>query len=55
MKTNSYTEAQILAILRKGGLARKMWRAPTEEPGGFLWETGSDRRRSFGVRLCGRR
>ncbi|WP_233490669.1 hypothetical protein, partial [Paracoccus sediminilitoris] len=24
----------------EGGLARKMWRAPTEEPGGVLWETG---------------
>ncbi len=35
------------------GLARKMWRAPTEEPGGVLWETGIDRRRSFGVRRCG--
>ncbi len=35
------------------GLARKMWRAPTEEPGGVLWETGTDRRRSFGVKRCG--
>jgi type III restriction enzyme len=35
------------------GLARKKWRAPTEEPGGVLWETGTDRRRSFGVKLCG--
>jgi len=35
------------------GLARKMWRAPTEEPGGVLWETGTDRRQSFGVKLCG--
>jgi ParB family transcriptional regulator, chromosome partitioning protein len=32
------------------GLARKKWRAPTEEPGGVLWETGTDRRRSFGVK-----
>lgn len=23
------------------GLSRKMWRAPTEEPGGVLWETGT--------------
>jgi hypothetical protein len=29
------------------------WRAPTEEPGGVLWETGTDRRQSFGVKLCG--
>ena len=35
------------------GLARKMWRAPTEEPGGVLWETQTDRRRSFGVKRCG--
>ena len=35
------------------GLARKMWRAPTEEPGGVLWETGIDRRRSFGVKRFG--
>ncbi|MCZ8110892.1 MAG: hypothetical protein O9321_08425 [Rubrivivax sp.] len=35
------------------GLARKMWRAPTEEPRGVLWETGTDRRRSFGVKRCG--
>ena len=35
------------------GLARKMWRAPTDEPGGVLWETGTDRRRSFGVKRCG--
>ena len=35
------------------GLARKKWRAPTEEPGGVLWETGTDRRRSFGVKRCG--
>mgnify|MGYP006199483949 CR=1 FL=1 len=45
-------------LLRRGqpihfGLARKMWRAPTEEPGGVLWETGTDRRRSFGVKRCG--
>ena len=37
----------------KTGLARKMWRAPTEEPGGVLWETQTDRRRSFGVKRCG--
>ena len=37
----------------RNGLARKMWRAPTEEPGGVLWETGTDRRRSFGVKRCG--
>ena len=35
------------------GLARKKWRAPTEEPGGVLWETGTDRRRSFGVKRHG--
>jgi (2R)-3-sulfolactate dehydrogenase (NADP+) len=35
------------------GLAREKWRAPTEEPGGVLWETGIDRRRSFGVKRCG--
>ena len=35
------------------GLAREKWRAPTEEPGGVLWETGTDRRRSFGVKRCG--
>lgn len=35
------------------GFARKMWRALTEEPGGVLWETGTDRRRSFGVKRCG--
>ena len=35
------------------GLARKMWRAPTEEPGGVSWETGTDRHRSFGVKRCG--
>jgi hypothetical protein len=35
------------------GLARKKWRAPTEEPGGVLWETGTDLRRNFGVKLCG--
>ena len=34
------------------GLAREKWRAPTEEPGGVLWETGTDRRRSFGVKRC---
>ena len=34
-------------------LARKKWRAPTEEPGGVLWETGTDRRRNFGVKRCG--
>ncbi|WP_299906793.1 hypothetical protein, partial [uncultured Paracoccus sp.] len=28
---------------RQDGLARKKWRAPTEEPGGVLWETGTDR------------
>ena len=38
---------------RAGGLARKKWRAPTEELGGVLWETGTDRRRSFGVKRCG--
>jgi (2R)-3-sulfolactate dehydrogenase (NADP+) len=35
------------------GLAREKWRAPTEEPGGVLWETGTDRRRSFGVKRYG--
>ena len=35
------------------GLAREKWRAPTEEPGGVLWETGTDRRRSFGAKRCG--
>nr|BDD46304.1 hypothetical protein 5 [Moraxellaceae bacterium] len=35
------------------GLARKMWRAPTEEPGGVLWETGKGRRRNFRVKRCG--
>jgi hypothetical protein len=35
------------------GLAREKWRAPTEEPGGVLWETGIDRRRSFGVKRYG--
>lgn len=35
------------------GLARKKWRAPTEEPGGVQWETGTDRRRNFGVKRCG--
>jgi hypothetical protein len=35
---------------RQVGLARENWRAPTEEPGGVLWETGTDRRRSFGSR-----
>lgn len=40
-------------IRRPGGLARKMWRAPTEEPGGVLWETGTGRRRNFGVKRCG--
>jgi len=35
------------------GLAREKWRAPTEEPGGVLWETGTDRHRSFGVKRCG--
>ncbi len=39
--------------MQLAGLARKMWRAPTEEPGGVLWETGTDRRRSFGVKRCG--
>ena len=39
----------------KFGLARLWWRAPTEEPGGVLWETGTDRRRSFGVKRCGLR
>lgn len=34
------------------GLAREKWRAPTE-PGGVLWEMGTDRRRSFGVKRCG--
>ena len=38
---------------RQDGLARKKWRAPTEEPGGVLWETGTDRGRSFGVKRCG--
>lgn len=37
------------------GLAREMWRAPTEEPGGVLWETGADRRRNFVVKRCGLR
>jgi transposase len=35
------------------GLSREKWRAPTKEPGGVLWETGTDRRRSFGVKRCG--
>jgi transposase-like protein len=35
------------------GLARLWWRAPTEEPGGALWETETGRRRSFGVKRCG--
>ncbi|WP_197646062.1 4-hydroxyphenylacetate 3-hydroxylase C-terminal domain-containing protein [Tabrizicola soli] len=35
------------------GLSREKWRAPTEEPGGVLWETGTGRRRSFGVKRCG--
>lgn len=39
--------------IAKYGLARKKWRAPTEEPGGVLWETGTDRRRNFGVKRCG--
>jgi hypothetical protein len=38
---------------RSAELARKKWRAPTEEPGGVLWEMGTDRRRSFGVKRCG--
>jgi len=29
------------------GLARKMWRAPTEEPGGVLWETETGRHRNY--------
>ena len=37
----------------KNGLAREKWRAPTEEPGGVLWETGTGRRRSSGVKRCG--
>ena len=35
------------------GLAREKWRAPTEEPGGVLWETGTGRRRSSGAKRCG--
>ena len=35
------------------GLAREKWRAPTAEAGGVLWETGTDRRRSFGVKRYG--
>lgn len=42
--------AQVAMVL---GLARKEWRAPTEEPGGVLWVLGTDRRRSFGVKRCG--
>jgi type I restriction enzyme S subunit len=54
------TQQRIAAILsaydeliENFGLAREKWRAPTEEPGGVLWETGTDRRRSFGVKQCG--
>jgi hypothetical protein len=42
-----------LIALEHVGLAREKWRAPSEEPGGVLWEEGSDRRRSFGVKRCG--
>ena len=48
MGTSNYSDE-----FKRDGLARKMWRAPTEEPGGVLWETGTDRRQSFGVKLCG--
>ena len=34
------------------GLDRKMWRAPNEKAGGVLWETGTGRRRSFGMKRC---
>lgn len=49
-------EADVEGLIGAGrhdGLARKNWRAPTEEPGGVLWATGTDRRRSFGVKRCG--
>lgn len=35
------------------GLALKKWRAPTEEPGGVLWETETGRRQSFGGKRLG--
>ncbi len=52
---------QLMAIQRSeadlegqlSGLALKKWRAPTEEPGGVLWETETDRRRSFGAKRSG--
>ena len=44
--------ANPLSGMRLTGLAREKWRAPTEELGGVLWETGTDRRRSFGVKRC---
>jgi hypothetical protein len=44
---------QLMTYWQDDGLALKMWRAPTEEPGGVLWETGTDRRRSFGVKQFG--
>ena len=49
-----YQDRLALTLLATtGGLAREKWRAPTEEPGGVLWATGTDRRRSFGVKRCG--
>jgi hypothetical protein len=39
--------------LGRSGLAREKWRAPTGEPGGVLWETGTGRRRSSGAKRCG--
>ena len=46
-------ERGALRLARLLGLARVLWRAPTEEPGGVLWETEAGRRRSFSVKRCG--
>ncbi len=51
--TDPYHNPTLASLARLDGLARQKWRAPTEEPGGVLWETGTDRRRNFGVKLCG--
>ncbi len=46
-------EETVSELASRFGLAWKMWRTPTDEPGGVLWETGTDRRRSFGVKRFG--